>query len=78
METLQKALQQLIGVVNALRVLSHDPDHGGTCLRLIQGVQVLTQRGNNALVPGQLQTTLWVLKCIWRQKEKKSHGALFR
>ena len=50
-ETLQKALQQLISIVDALSILSHNPDHGGTRLRLIQGVQVFTQSGNHTLIP---------------------------
>ncbi len=56
-ETLQKALQQFISVVDALSVLSNDPDHGGTCLRLIQRVQVFTQSGNYTLIPEQLNET---------------------
>ena len=54
-EALQEALQQLVGVVDALGVLAHDPDHGGARVRLVQGVQVLTQRGDDALVPGGAQ-----------------------
>lgn len=51
MEAFQEALQQLIGIVNPLRILSHNPDHGSPGLRLIQRVEVLTQGGNHALVP---------------------------
>lgn len=51
METLQKALQQFISIVYALSILSHDPDHGSTCLWLIQGVQVFAQSGDHTLVP---------------------------
>lgn len=52
-ETLQEALQQLISIINALGILSYDPDHGSARLRLIQGIQVFTQSGNHTLIPGQ-------------------------
>lgn len=51
MEALQEALQQLVGVVNSLGVLAHNPNHGSPGLRLIQGVQVLTQCGDDTLIP---------------------------
>ena len=66
MEVLQETLQQLIGVVNPesqnmkplvvmlnvrpLSVFSNDPDHARPRLGLVQSVQVLTERRNDALV----------------------------
>lgn len=55
MEALEEALQQLIGVVDPLRILANDPDHGSTSVWLIQRVQILTQCGNDALIPGKHQ-----------------------
>lgn len=51
MEALEEALQQLVGVVDPLGVLANNPDHGGTSIRLIQRVQVLTQGGDDAFIP---------------------------
>lgn len=59
MEALQKALQQLIRIVNSFRVLAHYPDHGSPGIWLIQGIQVLAQRGDDALVP-DLSEHRWV------------------
>ena len=66
MEVLQETLQQLICVVNPesqdmkplvvmldarpLSVFSNDPDHARPRLRLVQSVQVLTERRYDALV----------------------------
>lgn len=52
-EALQEALQQLVSVVDPLCVLADDPDHGTASVRFIQRVEVLTQRGDDALVPEQ-------------------------
>lgn len=52
METLQETLQQLICIVNSLSIFAHYPDHGSSGIWLIQGIQVLTQSGNDALIPG--------------------------
>lgn len=67
METLQKALQQFISIVNALSILSYDPDHGSASFWLIQGVQVFTQSGNHTLVPELWHNTTLqsVLLPIW-------------
>lgn len=51
METLKKTLQQLVSVVNPLGVFPDNPDHGGTRVRLIQRVEVLTQCSNDAFIP---------------------------
>lgn len=56
MEALKEALQQLIRIVNPLGVLAHNPDHGSPGLGLIQGVQVLAQGGDDALIPGDQHT----------------------
>lgn len=56
MEALEEALQQLVRIVNPLGILAHDPDHGSPGLGLIQGVQVLAQGGDHALVPGDQHT----------------------
>lgn len=53
MEALKKALEQLVGVVDPLCVLADNPDHGTSRVRLIQRVEILTQCGNDALVPKQ-------------------------
>lgn len=55
MEALEEALQELIGVVDPLRVFAHNPDHGRTSVGLIQRVQVFTQSGNYALIPEQIK-----------------------
>lgn len=74
-ETLQEALQQLVSIIDALCILSYNPDHGSTRLRLIQGVQVFTQRGDHTLIPGQSQNTTWCAakycKNIIRKKNMK-------
>lgn len=51
MEALKEALQQLISVVNPLSILANNPDHGSSSVRLIQGIQVLTECGNDAFIP---------------------------
>lgn len=51
MEALKEALQQLISVVNSLSILANNPDHGSSSVRLIQGIQVLTECGNDAFIP---------------------------
>lgn len=50
-EALQEAFQQLICVVDPLGVLANDPDHGGAGVGFIQRVEVLTECGDDALVP---------------------------
>lgn len=59
MEALQEALQQLICIVNSFCVLAHYPDHGSPGIWLIQGIQVLAQCGDDALVP-DLSEHRWV------------------
>ena len=49
-EVVQEALEQLVSVVDPLSVLADDPDHGGARLWLVQGVQVLTEGGDDGLV----------------------------
>mmetsp|Transcript_37558 Transcript_37558/g.81412 ORF Transcript_37558/g.81412 Transcript_37558/m.81412 type:complete len:424 (-) Transcript_37558:321-1592(-) len=49
-ERVQELVQQLVGVVDALGILPDDPDHRRLGLRLIERVQVLTQRPDDALV----------------------------
>jgi len=44
-------LEQLVGVVDALGVLADDPDHARLGLGLVERVQVLAQRADDALVP---------------------------
>lgn len=51
MEALKEALQQLISIVNPLSILANNPDHGSSSVRLIQGIQVLTECGNDAFIP---------------------------
>ena len=41
LEALQKAVQQLVGLVNALRILSDDPNHGRLRIWLVQVLQIL-------------------------------------
>lgn len=55
MEALEEALQQLVSVVDPLGVLANNPDHGSTSIRLIQGIQILTQCGNDAFIPEEHQ-----------------------
>ena len=50
LKSLQEALEELVSVVDALRVLSDDPDHRGLRLGLVQGVKVLAQRSDDRLV----------------------------
>ena len=49
-KTVQKRLQQLVGIVNALGILANDPHHGRTCLRLVKRVEILAELGNDGLV----------------------------
>lgn len=51
MEALEEALQQLVGVVDPLGVLANNPDHGSSSVRLVQRIQVLTERGDDAFIP---------------------------
>lgn len=51
MEALEEALQKFVSVVDSLCVFAHNPNHGGACVRLVKRVQVLAQRGNDALIP---------------------------
>ena len=60
METLQEAVQQLVGIVYPLGVLAHDPYHGGASVWLVQGVQVLAQCGDDALVSEERQEVVRV------------------
>lgn len=55
MEALEEALQQLVSVVYPLGVLANNPDHGSTSIRLIQGIQILTQCGDDAFIPEEHQ-----------------------
>lgn len=52
-EALEETLQQLVGVVDPLGVFPDDPDHGGARVRLVQRVEILAQRRDDAFVPGQ-------------------------
>lgn len=63
-ETLQETLQQLICIVNSFSIFTHDPDHGSSGIWLIQGIQVLTQSGNDALIPG-LSEYRWITGVNW-------------
>jgi hypothetical protein len=46
----QEILQQLIRVLDPIRILPHDPNHRRLRIRRIKRVQVLTQRSNDPLV----------------------------
>lgn len=80
MEALEEALQELIGVVDPLRVFAHNPDHGRTSVGLIQRVQVFTQSGNYALIPEQIKVLkqpisvlvcgLFHIKSIFPEKQR--------
>ena len=50
-EAVEKSVDELGGVVDALGVLSDDPDHGRPRLGLVQRLQVVAERGDGALVP---------------------------
>ena len=50
-ERLQELLEDLVRVVDTLCVLPDDPHHRRPRLRLVQRVEILAQRRNNALVP---------------------------
>lgn len=56
MEALEEALEELICIVDALCILADNPDHGRPGLGLVQGVQILTQGGDDTLVPGDQGT----------------------
>ena len=43
LERVEEALEELVGVVDPLRVLADDPHHGRLGLWLVQGVKVLAQ-----------------------------------
>jgi hypothetical protein len=50
LETLHKRPQNLAGVVDLLRVLSHNPDQRTPCVGLIDLVNVLAQLRNDSLI----------------------------
>ena len=50
LESVEEAVQQLVGIVDSLGILPDDPDHGGPRLRLVQRVQILAQRRDDVLV----------------------------
>ena len=50
-ERFKEGIEQLVGIVNALGVLADDPDHTGLSLRLIQIFEVVTECGDDGLVP---------------------------
>lgn len=50
-EAFQEALQELVGIVDSLGVLAHDPNHGSTSVWLVQGVEVFTEGSNDAFIP---------------------------
>lgn len=47
----QEVVEQDLGILDALRVLPDDPDHGGLGLGLVKRVEVLAQPADDALVP---------------------------
>lgn len=53
-EAFHKALQNFTGIANLLSVLSDDPDQRSTSFRLVQFVNVVAERGDNALETGVL------------------------
>ena len=50
-EGLKEGSEQLVGVVNAVCIVTNNPDHGGLCVGLVQGVKVLTKSSDDGLVP---------------------------
>mmetsp|Transcript_6699 Transcript_6699/g.11728 ORF Transcript_6699/g.11728 Transcript_6699/m.11728 type:complete len:532 (+) Transcript_6699:656-2251(+) len=50
LERFEEGVQELVGVVDAFGVLANDPDHGCFGLGLVQGVEVVAEGGNDALV----------------------------
>ncbi len=50
MEVVQERAKEFIHTVDSVTIFPKDPDHRGTCLRLIQGVEILAQRGDDALI----------------------------
>lgn len=52
-ECLKEKFQELVRIVYPLSIFTNDPDHAGFCLWLIQCVQVLTEGGDDALIPAE-------------------------
>ena len=50
MEVVEERLQEFVGVVDPLGVLPDDPDHARHGLGLVQGVEILAERGDDRLV----------------------------
>lgn len=50
-ERVQEGGEELVGIVNAVGVVTDDPNHGGLCVRLVQGVEILAEGSDDGLVP---------------------------
>lgn len=47
----EEGVEELIGILNAVRVFTDDPNHAGFSLGFVQGLQTLAQRSNHLLIP---------------------------
>ena len=61
-EAVEESIDELGGVVDALGVLSDDPDHGCPRLGLVQRFEVVAERGDGALVPVGGITTISLIQ----------------
>lgn len=61
MKALQKTLQQFICIINSFCIFTHYPDHGSSGIWFIQGIQILTQGGNDAFIPDSSEYT-WITR----------------
>lgn len=58
MEAFQKALQELVCIVNSLCIFAHNPDHSCSGIWLIQRIKVFTKCGNDTLIPNLTKAEL--------------------
>jgi len=47
---MQEIIQQFFRVLNPIRVLTQDPNHGSFRIGILEDVQILTQRSNDPFV----------------------------
>ena len=55
-KVVREVVHQLVGVVDAIRELADDPDHGSLCLGLVERVQVLAELGDDAFVLARISS----------------------
>ena len=71
-EGIKEGGEQLVRIINAVCVVTNNPDHGGFCVGLVQGVEVLAKSSNDGLI------SVWILPedvlCTEKKKRKEKRG----